>query len=157
MEIISANALISINETFLVQLISFLVFLFILNKVMIRPLRSTAKDRDGYINQIKKDVEEEKEKLEQLSADLEKQKTHMMKEAFLLSSEMEEKAGGEAAEIHSAARENAANIREEAESDIQEKIKSARQHLEKEADLMTTIIMEKILDRRLGEDGGSVK
>ena len=40
MQIISNIALISINETLVVQLISFLIFLFIINRIMFRPLRT---------------------------------------------------------------------------------------------------------------------
>ncbi len=155
MEIISATALISINETFIIQLISFLIFLFVLNKVMIKPLRGIENQRNAYIDQIKEEVETEKEKLEMLSADFEKQKSAAMKEAFTLSGAIENEADSKAAEIFSAAKENARKIKEEAESDIQEKISSARASLEKEADLLTTIIMEKILDRRLVKDGGA--
>ena len=45
MQIITNIALISINETLIVQLLSFLIFLFIINRVMIRPLRGVMSDR----------------------------------------------------------------------------------------------------------------
>jgi len=54
MEIISNIALISINETVVVQMLSFLVFMFILNRIMIRPLRSSANDREIYIEKLVK-------------------------------------------------------------------------------------------------------
>ena len=39
MEIITTNALISINATFFVQLITFLLFMVIMNRIMYQPLR----------------------------------------------------------------------------------------------------------------------
>ena len=45
MQIISNIALISINETLIVQLISFLIFLFVINRIMFRPLRKTVGPR----------------------------------------------------------------------------------------------------------------
>ena len=56
MEIISNIALISINETMVVQLFSFIVFIFILNRIMIRPLRSSAHDREIYIENLSVDI-----------------------------------------------------------------------------------------------------
>ena len=53
MQIISNIALISINETLIVQLLSFLIFLFIINRVMIRPLRGVMSDREQHIVAIK--------------------------------------------------------------------------------------------------------
>ena len=54
MQIVSNVALISINETFLVQLISFLIFLFIINRVMIRPLRGVMREREEYVEKLKR-------------------------------------------------------------------------------------------------------
>jgi len=45
MQIVSNVALISINETMVVQLISFLIFLFVINRVMFRPLRESMHER----------------------------------------------------------------------------------------------------------------
>lgn len=56
MHIISNIALITINEMLLVQLISFLIFLFNINRLMFRPLQDVMRERDGYINQLKIDT-----------------------------------------------------------------------------------------------------
>ena len=39
MQIVSVEALLSINETLIFQLLSFLIFLFIIKRMMFRPLR----------------------------------------------------------------------------------------------------------------------
>ena len=38
MEIVSKIALITINETLVIQLVSFLIFLFVINRMMFRPV-----------------------------------------------------------------------------------------------------------------------
>ncbi len=149
MEIISANALISINETFFVQLVSFLVFLFILNKVMLKPLRSTAKQRHEHIDRVKKDIKTSEKKLTRFTADLEKQRMTAMDEAHAVTEEMYTKAGETSAEIFSRARAKVVALREAAEKDVNEKVSVARVGLEKEVETLTTIIMEKVLDRGL--------
>ena len=58
MEIINTIALISINETLIVQLLSFLVFLFLINRVMIRPLRSVIDEREDFVTRVRKEIED---------------------------------------------------------------------------------------------------
>lgn len=56
MQIISNIALISINETLVVQLISFLIFLFIINRIMFRPLRQVMIERENHMEKINLDI-----------------------------------------------------------------------------------------------------
>ena len=56
MQIISNVALISINETLIIQVISFLIFLFIINRIMFRPLRNVMNDRKSHISKIQQDI-----------------------------------------------------------------------------------------------------
>ncbi|OQY06422.1 MAG: hypothetical protein B6I22_05580 [Desulfobacteraceae bacterium 4572_123] len=56
MQIISNIALISINETLFIQLISFLIFLFIINRIMFRPLRRIIIERENHIEKINLDI-----------------------------------------------------------------------------------------------------
>lgn len=149
MEIISANALISINETFFVQLVSFLIFIFILNKVMLKPLRSTAEQRIEHIKRVKQDIKISEKKLNQFTVDLEKEKSAAMDEAHAITDEMYAKAGEKTNAIFSEARAKVITLRDAAEKDVNEKVSAARVSLEEEAETLTTIIMEKVLDRRL--------
>ena len=67
MQIISNIALISINETLIVQVISFLIFLYIINRIMFRPLRSVTAERENHIKGIQKDIVEAENKLDALT------------------------------------------------------------------------------------------
>ena len=66
MQIISNIALISINETFIVQIISFLIFLYIINRIMFKPLRSIMADRQNHIKSIQQDIVTADNKLDDL-------------------------------------------------------------------------------------------
>jgi Zn-dependent protease with chaperone function len=95
MEIIATNALISINETFLVQLGSFLIFLYVMNRIMFRPLLSTISQRKEYIADFKEKILTGKEDLDRLSRDLDREQSNIVKEAnkVVLSLEAEGTSG----------------------------------------------------------------
>jgi F-type H+-transporting ATPase subunit b len=90
MQIISNIALISINETLLIQLISFLLFLFIMNRLMFKPLRIVMAERTERVDKAQKSFIEAKEKIETLNADLAKQELTARKEAAKLMRDLDE-------------------------------------------------------------------
>ena len=56
MEIISNIALITINETLIAQLLAFLIFMFVINRLMFKPLQGVMTERQGYIDKDRKSV-----------------------------------------------------------------------------------------------------
>ncbi|BBO69977.1 hypothetical protein DSCA_39070 [Desulfosarcina alkanivorans] len=149
MEIISATALISINETFFVQLISFLVFLFILNRVMIRPLISTMDQRKEYLATIHEEIDRAKSDLVSLNKDLDEQRSQVLKEADTSVHQLDEEADQRASELIAAARSQIVQLRNETQEKINAQLKDARTQLAGEVDAVTIAIMEKVLRRRL--------
>lgn len=149
MEIISATALISINETFFFQLIAFLVFLFLLNRVMIRPLIDTIEQRKGHFDGIKGDIDQAKSDVEQMTRDLERQRKKVLKEVDAVVKKLEDEADHDASEIMESARSQITALRQETETNVKLQIKEARAQLTGEVDALTTTIMEKVLHRSL--------
>ncbi len=149
MEIISATALISINETFFAQLISFLVFLFILNKVMIQPLTNTIAERKGHFEDVKEDIVKANADLEAINEDLEEQRKSALKEADHVVKTLEQEADKMASEVMDAARSQITALRQETEKKVSLQIKDARDELTGEVEAVTTLIMEKVLHRSL--------
>ena len=84
MEIISNVALISINETMIVQVVGFLVFLFVINRIMFRPLRNVMSDRDIHIERIKRDITQAQKEVASISRQIQKQETATRIEALEL-------------------------------------------------------------------------
>ena len=84
MQIISNIALISINETLFFQLISFLIFLFIINRLMFRPLQSVMVERDNHIGQIQRDILDKENEFRNLTIQLKQHESAIKEEAFKL-------------------------------------------------------------------------
>ena len=148
MEIISNIALISINETLIVQVISFLIFLYLINRIMFRPLRNVIADRDIYIERVKRDIDQAQKQIKTMSSQIREQEAEVKKEAFDLKEQQEEIGNQQAKEIFAAVRQEIADTSAKVQKDIEIKISEARQSLQKESEVLAKSIIEKILDRR---------
>lgn len=149
MEIIATNALISINETFIVQLVSFLIFLYVINRIMFRPLLSTIEQRDDYVERVKEEILSGKDNLDELIGDLNNQRTQVIKEAEAVVHAIEADGDQRASELIEEARQQISVLRNETEAQVQDQVQQARKALAGEVDAITVAIMEKMLHRRL--------
>ncbi len=149
MEIVSTIGLITINATLLHQLVAFLVFLFIINRIMFRPLRSVMDERDRLIEEIQSETADAAKELERLNKELTKKESEVRSEAQFVRSEIEAKGAHEAVKILEVTRQEIASVREKTESDVRTYILELRKHLHKESEKLAVTIMEKLLDRGL--------
>lgn len=149
MEIISNIALISINETLFIQLISFLIFVFIINRVMIRPLRRAMEERETYADQLQREMKDAESEIVQMTEKIREQEADVIKEARLLSEELEHSGKQKAKAIYQAARSDVEQKMLKAEAEVNGLIEKARQSVSSESEVLAVEIMEKMLDRRL--------
>ena len=149
MEIISNIALITINATLFHQLVAFLIFLFIINRIMFRPLRSVMAERDGVIEKIKLDTTNAGDKIERLTDELKRRESKVRKEALKVQHELEEKGKRESAEILKSTLQEIDLMKDKNEAHVKAQIMEARKDLQKESEALALNIMEKLLDRRL--------
>lgn len=149
MEIISNIALITINETLIVQLISFLLFLYVINRVMFRPLRKVMSERDTYIENLQGEIADQQNELQQISAQIKQKEQAVIQEARHMSKEHEKNGNREAAQIIGATRAELNTLKAKTAKEIENGIVEARQQLGSETNALVVNIMEKILDRRL--------
>jgi F-type H+-transporting ATPase subunit b len=149
MEIISTNALISINGTLIAQLVSFLVFLFVLNRIMFRPLQEVMGERKSFIEKIKLDTDNKAKELERLNLEMKALESDVREEAAGIRRKLEESGSREAAEILESISREIDSIRVKTEIEIDAKISDAKKHLQKESEALAGNIMEKFLERRL--------
>ena len=119
MHIISNIALITINETLLVQLISFLIFLFIINRIMFRPLQNTMDERESYIGQINRDISDATQELQSLTNKLQAKEIEARDQAFEIQGEIEELGKNEAATIFASVQEEIKDRRQKAEEEVE--------------------------------------
>ena len=149
MQIISNIALISINETLIIQLISFLVFLFIINRVMIQPLRGIVQERENHIQNIQDDAKEAEIEIERLMKRLKKQEAEVIFEAHGIREQIEGAGKQQADGIVNAAQKEVDKLSQENRRQVTALISEARKSIQKEAESLAVGMMEKLLERRL--------
>jgi F-type H+-transporting ATPase subunit b len=149
MEIVSNIALITINGTLFHQLIAFLIFLFIINRLMFRPLRGVMEERERFIEEIKLDTADKASELEGLTVEMRKREAAVREKALEIKQQLEEGGNQEAAKIFESTQQEIGSIKEKIEMEVNAQISDAKTHLKKESEALAIGIMEKLLDRRL--------
>jgi F-type H+-transporting ATPase subunit b len=149
MEIVSNIALITINETLVVQLVSFLIFVFIINRVMFRPLRSAMAERERYMNRLQEDVAGAGRELEQIGEEIRRFEDQVRDEAAQVQEDLKKEGSQKAAEIFAAARVEIEQEKMETGKAVSAQIARARERLEAESRILAKTIMEKVVERRL--------
>jgi len=149
MQIISTTALISINGTLITQVVSFLIFLFIINRIMVRPLQNSMGARDDHIDKIKMDIVDTEKEMKSATFRLEERRSAIRTEAFGIAKDSEESGSKKADEIFASAQEEIAILIEKANKEVDAQIIEVRKHLKEESEALAVNVMDKILDRRL--------
>lgn len=150
MQIIENIALISINETLLFQLVSFLLFMVILNRIMIRPIRKTISEREGYFERVGYEIEAAENKYEDISRQIKKDEAEARKAAFKIREELEAEGQAAANDLIASTRGEITGLRNKVQKDIDAKLSEARKDLDAQADLLADKMISVLLDRRSG-------
>ena len=150
MEIVSTIALISINETLLVQLISFLLFLAIINRVMFKPLHNVMRERDFFIENLGREILDAQTASEHSLAEMARQETAIRHEANSLRRQRQAQGASEAQAILDQARQQIGALHREAEADVNRQLAQAKQQLPAEIEQLAVTLVEKVLERRIG-------
>jgi len=149
MQIIDTVALISINETLIFQVISFLIFLFIMNRILFRPLRRIMTERESYIENVQKDIIDAQNQFEDLTHQIQKQEKAVRYEAFEQQAKLEAAGNQQAAKILTSVRKEINASKEQARKNIDGQISVAKKHIQKEAEDLAKSIIETVLHRSL--------
>ena len=149
MQIVSVEALLSINETLIFQLLSFLIFLFIIKRVMFRPLRGMIKQRADHVHKIKDEISQAENEYLQLLDRIKEQESAVKTEAFAVRDKLEKAGNDEAAEIINSTQIEIIDLKEKVGKELDAQIADARARVKTESEVVAATIMEKILDRRL--------
>jgi F-type H+-transporting ATPase subunit b len=142
--------MISINETLIIQIIHFLILVFILNRLMFRPILAAIDKRSKYIEDSKKeivDIENETTELFDKCVSMEK---GARTDAGNESSRLKKEALETSENIFNDSREEVSSIREKVKKEIDEQLKRAKQSLQSEAVSLADTITEKVMGRRIG-------
>ena len=149
MQIIETQELISINGTLLFQLISFLIFLFLINRIMLRPLRGQAGERQAHMEAISQDITKAQATCDELNHQMRIQEEEVRQAATAVRDQMEAEGKKTATILLSETREEINSLRSRAQKENEAKIAAVRQKLNVEAQSIATQMMASLLGRRI--------
>jgi F-type H+-transporting ATPase subunit b len=151
MQVVSTIGLITINETVFIELISFLIFLFLINRIMFRPLRDVMGEREAHIESITSGIEKSKNQLTEMNEQVRAQELKAIKEANQHKKNLEEDGVIQAKNVLDESRKEIQAIKLESQQFINSQISKARVEIKNESQKLAVLIMEKVLDRRLAQ------
>jgi len=148
MEIISNIALISINETLIAQLVSFLIFLYIINRLMFKPLLSVVNERNEHIDKMYREIAGAEQELDNVKRMLSENEAAVKEEAFSIKAKLESAGDMKSTEIYREAKNQIEAMRDSARADVKAQLDEAKKSIQKESEILVYQIMEKVLERR---------
>lgn len=151
-EITKAVALISINATLVVQLISFLIFMMLISRMMYHPLQDIIAERDRQVEQMKEEIGAAEADLEDIFFRIETRTREVKDEAFALQQRLEKDGMRQADALYEGVAAEIDALNEETKKEVRRQIENVRRHLADESDRVSRVIMEKALDRRLSHE-----
>ena len=99
MEVVETIALITINETLIFQLLSFLLFLFIIHRIMIRPLNHAMQERDLLLKRLNGEIVDAGKQYDHICKQIERQEIEIRNEALKIRNEIETTGQQQATEM----------------------------------------------------------
>jgi F-type H+-transporting ATPase subunit b len=148
MKIVETIALITINETLIFQLFSFLLFLFILNRIMIRPLRRVMGEREDLLGRISQDISATQQAFVDIGHQIESQENAARREAFTLREEIEASGKHSAETVLAKTREQINVLKAKSKEATTAQLAAARREIEKEAQTISEQMIASLLGRR---------
>jgi F-type H+-transporting ATPase subunit b len=140
--------MINVNATIFLQIIHFLILLFILNRLLIQPILKVINDRVNHMANGYKQLEDFKEEAKGLIEKCASIERNARIDAGEESSRLRKEATEIAEKIFSDTREEVTAIRGEAEKMVDNKLKEAQQYLQNEAAILADELIEKVMGRR---------
>ena len=141
--------MISINATLVVQLINFLVLLYILNRILFTPILKGLEERASLIEGSKEKAKELLAKGEEKLQEYNQVLVEAAREASIRKAEYWSQGSTDAAEIIRKAREEENNIRAAIRRDITIGMEEARKDLKRQAESLSFDLASKVLDRKI--------
>ena len=150
MEIIKTTALITINETLWVQMIGFLIFLFLINRVMFRRVRRNIADREAHFDTLRQDILDLKEEMGALLRQTEAEEQQLKATARQIDEDLRQEGRREARDLINTALEDISVLQQDAEQRLKASVARARLQIESSAQALTAPIIQHLMSRRSG-------
>jgi F-type H+-transporting ATPase subunit b len=141
--------MISLNATLFVQVLLFLVLLFILNRVMIQPIYRIIQQREQYIADKKDEVADLYQELHQLSKKYQYQLSEIESEARRERRGFRDEANDQARKIQGDASEHVTEMKQRFRAEVLQELERARKQLKEQAEPLSFDVSERIVGRRI--------
>jgi F-type H+-transporting ATPase subunit b len=148
MKIIETIALITINHTLFFQLASFLLLLFLINRIMFRPLRRVMNEREALLAGMTDEISTAEQTYVDIGHQIESQENATRREASKLRDDTEASGQQSAAVIVEQARERINALKAKAKEETAAQVAAARQEIEREAMAISDQMIASVLGRR---------
>ncbi|MBR9980861.1 MAG: hypothetical protein KFF50_07525 [Desulfatitalea sp.] len=152
MQIESTVALISINATMIIQLVSFLIFLFIINRIMFRPLDLVKGTRAARMETLQQEIEAAEQEVHRIMDALAREELKAKEEALERQKLLELDAKAQTKQIFDGVKAEIDRLKVQSKEHVKAQIADVRQHLAGESQKLSRVIMEKTLERRLTDE-----
>jgi F-type H+-transporting ATPase subunit b len=148
MQVVENVALISINATMLVQLVSFLIFMVVFNRIMIHPLRKVMAEREDYMVAARQRIVDIDQSYEDIFRQIKTQESEARKAAFDMRAEIEETGNLSVKDLMAKTKREINDLRISAQKETDAKITQARESISSEADTLADQMISSLLGRR---------
>ncbi len=148
MEFVTIEGLITINATIIAQLVHFFILLFIMNRLMFRPILKIIQDREVYSKNKIQEIKDICTKTEQLKLDIIAKENDARKEASVKRSLIIDEGISEKETLLKKSRSSVEVIKDKADQDAESEIISLKSHIKDEVSSLSEEIMIKVIGRR---------
>ena len=141
--------MVEINLTIVIQVVQFLILVFILNRILFRPISQAIEERDGKIAAWEEKTrtlqETVRTKIENYEKELAEVRTRAQEEQQQISTELKEREEEKLRAVF----EEAAQMVASTKQTLQEETKRLRQEPRLQAEEMARMVTEKVLGRKV--------
>jgi F-type H+-transporting ATPase subunit b len=149
MEVVETIALITINATVVFQLLSFLIFLFIIHRIMIRPLDRVMQERQFFLLRLNEEIAEAGEEYDQIREEIRSREQEARDTAQKIRNDIEAAGQQTATEMIARTREEIKAMKSAVQAETAAKLETARVEAKNEAVVVAERMIALLLDRKV--------
>lgn len=137
--------MISINATLVIQVIHFLILVYILNRLMFRPILKIIQDRSEHIAAGHKEIENLELKTQDLTNEYLSRERDARKQAHEERGRVRMDATTRADKFYNAAKSKVTSMRQEIDRGVEKEVQKIRPFVQREAEALVDVITEKMI------------
>ena len=141
--------MVSINATLIVQLILFLIIVFLLNRIMIQPILKLISERDDHVKNMNREIQHTEEETQRLVREYLEKENEARKEAVTKAALLKQEGIEEVVTYIEEAEKEALSTGEEILKKVTAEIETIRPTLKGEAEALVDELVEKMVGRRI--------